>query len=143
MWFWTHFVVLLKSDLDVQPTQLRGQFIEPKLMLSFSFRYGQFHKCQRYEFNHTLPWYLSLTKMFNRGLTSSFRCDQIHKSQTYDFNHGLPWYLSLTYMFNKLTSDPSSSNTALIYGYHLKIRKKVRLPNFRFQLNKEGMSKFT
>ncbi len=26
--FWSHFVVLLKSDLDVQQTKLRGGFVE-------------------------------------------------------------------------------------------------------------------
>ncbi len=33
IWFWSHFVVLFKSDLDVQQTHLRGQFIEQMLIM--------------------------------------------------------------------------------------------------------------
>ncbi len=67
IWFWSHFAVLLKSDLDVQQTHNR--FVEQKVMLSSNFRCYQIHNCQRYHFGHTLLCYLSPTWMFNRTTT--------------------------------------------------------------------------
>ncbi len=40
----THFVGLLKSNLDVQQTHLRGQFVEQKLELSCSLDVAKFFK---------------------------------------------------------------------------------------------------
>ncbi len=42
--FWSHFAVLLKSDLDVQQTGLRDWFVEHMLMLSSSFRCNEIYK---------------------------------------------------------------------------------------------------
>ncbi len=57
---WSQFVVLHKSDFDVQQTLLWGWLVEQKLMLSSSFRCDQIYNYQRYEFGHTLLCYLSL-----------------------------------------------------------------------------------
>ncbi len=52
--FWSQFVVLLKTDLDVQQTFLsRGGFVEQMLLLRSSFKCDQIYKCQRFDFGHT------------------------------------------------------------------------------------------
>jgi hypothetical protein len=63
---WSHFVVLLKSDLGVQQTHLSPWFVEQVLVLSSSFRHHQIHKCQRYNFGRTLLYNLSQTQVFNK-----------------------------------------------------------------------------
>jgi hypothetical protein len=57
--FWSHFVVLLKSDLDVQQTRVR--FVEKGLMLSSNFRCKQINKYEIFDFGHTWLCYLSQT----------------------------------------------------------------------------------
>jgi hypothetical protein len=42
-------------------SELRGQFVEQKLMLSSNFRCDQIYKYQRYDLGHTLLCYLSQT----------------------------------------------------------------------------------
>ncbi len=48
------FVILLKSNLDVQHIHIWGWFVEQKLMLGSSFRYDQIYKYPKYDFGHTL-----------------------------------------------------------------------------------------
>ncbi len=48
----SHFILLLKSDLDVQQTGPRGLFVEQKLMLNLSFRCNQIYKYESYDFGH-------------------------------------------------------------------------------------------
>ncbi len=57
----THFVVLLRSDLDVQQTHLRGWFVEKRLILSSYFRCDKSYNYERYDLAHTLLCHLSLT----------------------------------------------------------------------------------
>ena len=54
LWIWSHFVVFLRSDLDVKQTHLWGWFVEQNLMLSSNFRCCQIHYCWQYEFGHTV-----------------------------------------------------------------------------------------
>ncbi len=42
------------------------RFVEQKLVLCSKFRYDQTHNCQKYDFGHTLAYYLSRTQMFNK-----------------------------------------------------------------------------
>ncbi len=55
----SHVVVLLKSDLDVRQTHLRGWFVEQKLPLNRSFRCDQIYNNNCYIFGHTSLFYLS------------------------------------------------------------------------------------
>ncbi len=90
--------------------RLPGRFVEQKLMLRFSLRFHQIHKCQKYDFDCTLLCYLSHTYMFNK-LTSeaslfnkcswapTLGCHQSNKCQRYDFGISLLCLLSQTSMF--------------------------------------------
>jgi hypothetical protein len=60
IWFWPHFVALLKSGLDVQQTHLLGQFVEQTLMLSSSYRCDQIYTHEWYNFGHTLKFVVLL-----------------------------------------------------------------------------------
>ncbi len=62
--------MLLKCDLDVQQTHLRGRFVEQKLMLSSSFSCYQILKWHRYDFGHTWLCLLSWPWMFNKPTSS-------------------------------------------------------------------------
>ncbi len=99
IWFWSHFIVLLKSNLGVKQTHLWDWFVEQKFMLSSSFRCDQIYKCPRYDFGHNFAVLLksnlgvNQTHLWDRFveqkfmLSSSFRCDQIYKCPRYDFGH--------------------------------------------------------
>ncbi len=52
---------MLKSDLDVLPIHLWGQFIDQKLKPSYNFRCDQIYECQGYDYGHTLFYHLSST----------------------------------------------------------------------------------
>ncbi len=120
--FWSHFVVLLKTDLDVQQTHLLGWLVEHKLLLSYTHTCDIIYNNHCYVFGHVLLCILSLTWMFNkpplRGrfveqklpLIYNFMRGQIYYNHCYVFYHTLLCYLSLTWMFNKPTSGASLLN---------------------------------
>ncbi len=58
---WSHFVVLCKANFDVQQTELWSWFVKHKLKLGWNFK-----RKQCYEFSHTLLYWLSITKFFNK-----------------------------------------------------------------------------
>jgi hypothetical protein len=82
IWLWSHFVMLLKSDLDVQQTHLWGWFVKQKLASSSSFRCDQIHNCYRYNFGPSLLCYLSQTYLFNK-LSSRIRFGVCWTSKSY------------------------------------------------------------
>jgi hypothetical protein len=88
MWIWSKFVVLLKSDLDVQQIHLWDWYAGQKLMLSSNFRCYQMYKCQRFwsHFEALLKPNLDAQQTHPLGqfvgqkfmLSSSFRCYQMY-----------------------------------------------------------------
>ncbi len=90
--------MLLKSDLGVQQTHLRGLLEEQKLMLSCSFRCGRVCSNHCYDFwsdfvmllrsdlgvqqIHLRGWFVEQILM----LSLIFRCDQIYKYEIYDLD---------------------------------------------------------
>jgi hypothetical protein len=52
-------VVLLKLEFDIQQTNLRGQFVEQKIILISRLECDQIYKFWRYDFGHTLLCCLS------------------------------------------------------------------------------------
>jgi hypothetical protein len=119
-WFWSHFDVLLTSDLIVQQTHFWGWFVEQRAMISCSFGCVRTLNSHCYDSGHTVvpltselivqQTHLSLLadllvklawpgESYGRFVdqklihSSSFRCDQIYKCQRY-FSHTLLCYLS-------------------------------------------------
>ncbi len=105
---YVRFFVLLKSDLDIQQTHLRLQFVEQKLMLNSSLGVTKFIIATDTILvilcSATLKSDLNVQQTHLRGrfveqklvLSSSFRCDQIFKDESYNFGHTLLCYLSRT-----------------------------------------------
>ncbi len=60
------FLSMDKHCCTVKQAGLRIWFVEQMLMLSSSLRCDQIYVHQRYDFGHTLLYYLSLTWMFNQ-----------------------------------------------------------------------------
>jgi hypothetical protein len=58
--------MLLKSDSEAQQTHLWSWCVDQRLMLSSSFSSVQIYENKRYDFGHTLLYYLSRTQMFNK-----------------------------------------------------------------------------
>ena len=66
-------------------------------MLSSSYKWDHIYRCLRYDFGHTLFWYLKSDLDFQQThlwgqfvkqklmLSSSYKCDQIYKYWKYDF----------------------------------------------------------
>ncbi len=53
--------MLLKLEFDIQQTNLRGQFVEQKIILSSSLKCDQIYKSQRYDFGPKLLYCLIQT----------------------------------------------------------------------------------
>ncbi len=60
------FVLHLPRQSVVSVVDIRGWFVEQKLMLSSIFWCGQIYKSEKYDFGHNLLWHLSQTSMFNK-----------------------------------------------------------------------------
>jgi hypothetical protein len=58
--------VVFKYSLDIEQTALCGEFVNRKFVLSSTFRYDVIYYSLRYYFGHTLLYFLSLTKMFDK-----------------------------------------------------------------------------
>jgi hypothetical protein len=58
IWIWSHFVLLTYMFSKQTPRE--------KLILSSSFKCGQIHYCQRYDFAHSLMCHLGLTWVINK-----------------------------------------------------------------------------
>ncbi len=101
---WSHFVVLLKSDLDAQQTDHSSCF-SPTLGVTICTRFTVMNLVT---LCCAINWYLDVQQTHLRFveqklmLISNFLCDKIHKIHCYKFGHTLLCYLSQTWMFNKL-----------------------------------------
>jgi hypothetical protein len=61
-----------------------GQFVEQKLMLSSSFMCDQNDNFERHYFGHTLLFYLSQTRMFNKPTSGGYKHTSLqHKTVIY------------------------------------------------------------
>ncbi len=52
--------MLLKSNLDILLTYLRGRFAEQKLMVTSNFIFEKINICQLYDFGHVVLFKLDL-----------------------------------------------------------------------------------
>jgi len=113
-WFWSHFVVILKSDVDFQQNCLRGQFvvhpsqtqvaqqgvIESIAMTVMKLARPKAAAKHELLINKTTSedrgWFIEPKLM----LSSSFICVKFHSWYRCDFGHILLCYLSQTWMCN-------------------------------------------
>ncbi len=136
----SHFVVPLKSDLDIQQTHFTSCICSLPILSTKQFRIQRPFKVELSLSFCSMNW--SLASQFvgqKLMLSSSFRCDQIYKCQRYDFGPTQLGYISHTYMFNKPTSEFKNLNNCLntnIYSY-LETSGAQSYFNHRFEKNNQ------